>query len=122
MTGYSGRHAGRGPKNYKRSDDRIREDINEHLTHHPEVDATEIEVQVSNGEVTLTGTVEHRHAKRMAEDIAEGVSGVKEVHNQIRVQKSGEHEQQHQAGQQPAGQSTATSSTSGGTSTSSKKS
>ena len=42
---------------------------------------------MSNGEVTLTGTVDDRQAKRLAEDIAESVSGVREVHNQIRVQQ-----------------------------------
>jgi hypothetical protein len=80
-----GRHYGRGPRNYRRSDDRIEEDINEQLTRHPEIDATEIEVNVNNGEVTLTGTVDDRYDKRLAEDIAESVSGVRDVHNQIRV-------------------------------------
>ena len=83
-----GRFAGRGPKGWQRSDDRIREDINERLTDHPHIDASEIEVTVQNGEVTLTGTVEERNAKRLAEDVAESVSGVREVHNQIRVQQS----------------------------------
>ena len=81
-----GRHAGRGPKNWQRSDERIREEVNERLTDHPHIDATEIDVQVKSGEVTLTGTVENRHIKRMAEDLAEGVSGVREVHNQLRAQ------------------------------------
>jgi BON domain len=83
----SGPHAGRGPKNYRRPDERIREDINDRLTESPEVDATEIEVRVENGEVTLTGIVDSRHAKRIAEDLAENVAGVKDVHNQIRVQE-----------------------------------
>jgi hypothetical protein len=83
--GGMGRHAGRGPKGWQRSDDRIREDVNERLTDHPHIDASEIEVQVQNGEVTLSGTVEDRHAKRLAEDIADSVSGVRDVHNQIRV-------------------------------------
>ena len=48
---------------------------------------SEIDVQVKNGEVTLTGTVDDRQAKRIAEDIAESVSGVHDVHNQIRVQR-----------------------------------
>jgi len=87
-----GRHAGRGPKGWQRSDDRIREDVNERLTDHPHIDASEIEVQVQNGEVTLSGTVEERQAKRLAEDIAEAVSGVRDVHNQIRVQQG---ERQH---------------------------
>jgi len=82
-----GRYSGRGPKGYQRSDDRIREDVCERLTHHPEVDASEIEINVKEGEVTLTGTVEERQAKRMAEDVAEGVSGVKDVRNQIQVRQ-----------------------------------
>jgi osmotically-inducible protein OsmY len=85
--GQRGQFSGRGPKGYSRSDDRIKEDINERLTHDPDIDAWEIEVQVSSGEVTLTGTVDDRNAKRRAEDIAEAVSGVKDVQNQIRVKK-----------------------------------
>jgi osmotically-inducible protein OsmY len=80
-----GQHSGRGPKGYRRGDERILEDINEQLTHHSEIDAGDIEVKVTNGEVTLTGTVDNREAKRMAEDVAEAVSGVTDVQNQIRV-------------------------------------
>lgn len=84
--GPMGQHYGRGPKNYQRSDDRIREDVSEQLTYHHDIDATDIDVQVQGGEVTLTGTVTDRRQKRMAEDIAEEVRGVRDVHNQIRVQ------------------------------------
>jgi BON domain/Pentapeptide repeats (8 copies) len=86
--GERGRFTGRGPKNWQRSDDRIREDVNERLTDHPEIDASEIDVQVKNGEVTLTGTVDERRVKRLAEDVTENVSGVREVHNQLKVQQS----------------------------------
>jgi len=82
-----GHFTGRGPKGYHRSDDRIREDVNEELTRHPDIDAFEIEVRVENGEVTLTGIVEDRHAKRLAEDLAERSSGVPDVHNQLRVRQ-----------------------------------
>lgn len=84
-----GQHAGRGPKGYRRDDARITEDLNEALTHDRHIDASEIEVKVSGGEVTLSGTVDHRDAKRHAEDIAESISGVNEVNNQIRVSRSG---------------------------------
>jgi hypothetical protein len=80
-----GRHAGRGPKGYRRSDDRIREDVNDLLTADPNIDATEIEVRVANGVVTLTGLVEDRSAKRLAEDLAEDVMGVDDVSNQLKV-------------------------------------
>ncbi len=82
--GEQGRHAGRGPKNWQRSDDRIKEDVNERLTEHSLIDATEIDIAVKNGEVTVSGSVDDRRTKRLVEDLIEGVSGVKEVHNQLR--------------------------------------
>jgi BON domain len=99
----AGSHRGRGPKGWQRSDDRIREDINERLTDHPGIDASEIEVQVHNGEVTLSGAVDDRHIKRLAEDIAEGVSGVKDIHNQLHTnrfpEQMGRGSQGHSTGQ-----------------------
>jgi hypothetical protein len=83
----AGRFYGRGPKGYRRTDERIREDVSEELYRHPEIDASEIEIQVQNSEVTLTGKVEDRHQKRLAEDLAEQVSGVTDVHNQLKVDK-----------------------------------
>lgn len=81
-------HRGRGPKNYTRSDARILEDVNDRLTDDPHVDASEIHVEVQNREVTLTGTVNSRFEKRHAEDLAESVSGVTHVQNNLRVQQS----------------------------------
>ena len=105
-----GPYTGVGPQDYHRSDERILEDINERLTQHGRLNARNIKVQVSNGEVTLTGTVDNRVAKRMAEDVAEGVSGVTDVHNQLRVQEQqqvqgftqqqGQSQQQQRTGQQ----------------------
>jgi len=79
------KRAFRGPKGYKRSDDRIREDVNDRFSEQDDFDPTELEVSVSNGEVTLIGCVESRRAKFLAEEIADDVSGVTEVHNQLRV-------------------------------------
>ena len=78
---------GRGPKNYQRSDERIREDVCERLAMDDDVDATDIEVNVSAGIVTLEGSVNERHAKRLAEDICESVRGVKDVQNNLRVSR-----------------------------------
>jgi osmotically-inducible protein OsmY len=80
-----GRYAGRGPRGYRRSDERIREDVNERLTDDWRVDASDIEVGVDNGLVTLAGRVGSRAEKRRAEDVAESVSGVTDVSNQLRV-------------------------------------
>jgi osmotically-inducible protein OsmY len=82
-----GGYAGRGPKGYTRTDERIREDVCDRLSWDDEVDATDIVVRVQNGEVTLEGSVETRHMKRLAEDIAEDVPGVSDVHNTVRVKK-----------------------------------
>jgi len=81
-------YRGRGPKNYTRSDDRIKEDVNDRLTDYDYIDASDIEVDVTNGEVILSGTVETRYEKRMAEDVAESVSGVRNVENRIRVNRN----------------------------------
>lgn len=83
-------HRGKGPRNYSRSDDRIKEDINDRLSDDPFVDASDIDVTVSNGEVSLTGSVDHRSTKRRAEDLAEAVSGVKNVENRLRVTAPGQ--------------------------------
>lgn len=80
-------HRGRGPSNYTRSDERIREDANDHLTHDWAVDATHVTVSVKDGELTLDGTVDSRQAKRRAEDAVEHVAGVKHVQNNLRVQE-----------------------------------
>mgnify|MGYP001013578242 CR=1 FL=1 len=79
---------GKGPKGFKRSDDRIREEVSEALFHDHAVDASEIEVAVHDGEVTLSGTVSERRMKRLAEDCVEKVTGVTDVKNEIRIQAS----------------------------------
>lgn len=80
-----GPHRGSGPKGYKRADDRIKEDVCDCLTEDTNLDASEIEVSVKDGEVTLTGTVGSRHDKRAAEDMTERQSGVKNVQNNLKV-------------------------------------
>jgi osmotically-inducible protein OsmY len=80
-------YAGRGPKDYRRSDDRVREEICDCMTDDPRLDASEITVQVSEGVVTLSGSVSSRDQKRRAEDVAERISGVKDVTNQLRVSR-----------------------------------
>lgn len=85
MDKWYGQHRGRGPKNYRRSDSRIEEDVNDRLSDDGWLDASGIEVKVENAEVILTGTVPDRYSKRRAEDVAEAVSGVSNVENRLRV-------------------------------------
>ncbi len=83
-----GPFAGRGPRTYRPSDDLIGQEINSRLTQHGYMDARDIHVDVNRGEVTLSGKVNSRREKRLAEDIADSVRGVSDVHNQLRVNRS----------------------------------
>lgn len=82
---FGGLHRGRGPRNYQRSDERVIDEIHQILTFHPEIDASDIEVLVDKGIVTLRGKVDNRYMKRLTEDLCEDVYGVREVHNELRV-------------------------------------
>ncbi|WP_420457369.1 BON domain-containing protein [Rubrivirga sp.] len=84
---YDGPHAGVGPEGYARSADRMVEQVNERLTDDGRVDASRIQVTAEDGEVTLTGTVSDRAQKRRAEDIAESVRGVDDVHNRLTLRR-----------------------------------
>ena len=77
---------GLGPKGYKRSDERISEEVHQRLTDDSWLDASNVNVAVSGGEVTLTGTVDSREAKHRAERIVEDLSGVAHVQNNLRIQ------------------------------------
>lgn len=80
-----GQFSGRGPRGYRRSDERIKEDVCQCLTDDEHIDASNIEVAVNDREVTLTGTVSSRMQKRHAEDIIERLPGVSDVINSLRV-------------------------------------
>ena len=82
-----GPYVGRGPKSYTRSDEAIHEDVCEELTRAGHVDATDIEVHVQRGEVTLAGSVADREQKRLAEDHADLVPGVVDVHNRLLIRR-----------------------------------
>lgn len=77
-------HRGRGPKGWQRADARILEEVCERLTEDDRIDASNVEVQVKDGVVTLSGDVEDRRAKRLAERIADSVGGVVDVENRLR--------------------------------------
>jgi hypothetical protein len=82
-----GPHYGKGPKGYKRSDERTREDVCDAIAHHGHVDASDVEVKVESGIVTLSGTVAQRHEKRALEHLVERCRGVHEVHNELRLKR-----------------------------------
>ncbi|HEV7333291.1 MAG TPA: BON domain-containing protein [Flavisolibacter sp.] len=83
----SGPHRGKGPKDYQRSEQRIREDVCDRLSDDDRIDASNVQVQIQNNEVILTGTVRSKEEKRRAEDLVESISGVRHVENRLRVSR-----------------------------------
>ena len=79
-------HRGRGPIDHIRPDARIRDHVNDVLTEDGWIDASGIRVAVEDGEVTLTGRVDGKEAKRRAAQLAGAVPGVLLVQNALRVE------------------------------------
>ena len=82
----SGPHQGAGPKNYLPRDERIQERACDRLTRHGSLDARGIQIKVEDGIVTLTGQVDSRRSKRLAEDMVEKIPGVRDVMNKLKIQ------------------------------------
>ena len=76
---------GHGPKNYKRSDDRIYEEVCEALMKDRHVDASTIGVKVEKRVVYLSGKVNSRQIKKLAEAIVEDLPGVQDVRNELTI-------------------------------------
>lgn len=79
-------YTGVGPLNYKRPDIRIHDDAADALYRCPDVDASDIEVTVKNGIVTLSGTVHSRVEKKVAEMTIEGLPGIIDIENRLTIE------------------------------------
>ena len=71
----------------RRPDAALVQELQEILSNDPELDATEIEVEVQGGAVTLRGVVDSSDARLLAEELVESVTGVHEVHNNLKVSR-----------------------------------
>jgi len=83
----AGSFAGVGPRGYKRPDARIEDEVVQRLADADWVDASDVEVEVSDGVVTLAGEVETRDERRAAEDVTAEVAGVVDVINRLRARR-----------------------------------
>lgn len=81
--------AGRGPKAYTRSDQSIEDELYKRLSHHPDLDAGDVQFEVKDGVITLSGFADNKFELRLAEEIAQDVLGAKEVHNELRLKEFG---------------------------------
>jgi osmotically-inducible protein OsmY len=75
---------GRAPRSYRRPDDRILDEVHQRIATSG-VDAEDVEIEVNNGIVTLSGRVPRHFDKRLIEEITEQVFGVEEVQNHLRL-------------------------------------
>ena len=83
----TGPFTGKGPKGYKRSGERLKEEVCDRLERQGDIDASEIEVECKDGIVTLKGKVRDRRTKRRAEEVVEDLYGVDDVMNELRIDK-----------------------------------
>ncbi len=69
------------------SDNLINDQVRIRLAADADVKGGALEVNVAQGVVTMTGTVENQHAKDKATKLAKKVKGVKQVVNNLTVDK-----------------------------------
>lgn len=77
----------RGPKNYQRSDERLRELISDRLLEDAQIDSSDVSVEVKSGEVSLTGTVDDRRTKYQIEELVEQIHGVRDIDNRLKIRR-----------------------------------
>lgn len=80
-------YRGRGPKDYVRSDERIREDVCDRLAADSNIDASDLDVAVARQEVTVSGTVPNNAQLQRLEECVWDISGVRLVQNNVRVRQ-----------------------------------
>ncbi len=78
----------RGPKGFKRTDERLKDDIAVRLMYRHDIDSSDVILEVKDGKVTLEGTVPERWMRYAIDDIAESVLGVQDVENNVRVRRT----------------------------------
>jgi osmotically-inducible protein OsmY len=78
---------GRGPKGWRRSSERIREDVCEALYHSAMVDASDIDIIIEDKILYLRGTVDSRETKREAQRCVEDLPGIDDVQNELRISR-----------------------------------
>ncbi len=74
-------HIGKGPRNFSRSDELLKEEVCEAFLRSSVLDPSEMNVSVEKGVVTLEGHVRNKEDKYLAEDLALDIAGVKDVMN-----------------------------------------
>jgi hypothetical protein len=83
-----GPYSGRGPIGYDSAGDPTGQEVYSRLTQHGQIDASDIEIVIDNGEVLLDGTVDSEETKRLAQEAVETITGVRSVQNLLQVKEN----------------------------------
>jgi osmotically-inducible protein OsmY len=77
--------AGKGPRGWRLSDEKLKERVSEVLMRSHEVDPSRLEVFVDDGVVTLKGEIESKGMRRVAEDLVGSIPGVEDVFTELKI-------------------------------------
>lgn len=84
-------HRGHGPRDWRKSDDRLREEVCEALAADATLDARDLNVGADDTDIVLSGVAPCVEARARAEEIAARVVGVRAVHNFVGIKAWREH-------------------------------
>ena len=85
--GHAGPAAGTGPRGWRRTDERIHDDVCDRLARRRDLDVADVSVEVEDGWVRLSGTVSDRPMKHAIERVVDACAGVRDIDNRIRVMR-----------------------------------
>lgn len=81
-------YTGKGPKDWKLSDERLKERVCEVLYHSHDVDPSEMEIKVEDRVVYLSGKIRSKGMKNVAEDLIASIPGVEDVFTRLKIQNT----------------------------------
>lgn len=74
-------------QNNQRTDKEIGDEVSVALSENSDIDASEISVEVVDGNVFLRGQIDNRSAKKMAEESIGNISGIKDIFNELAIKE-----------------------------------
>ncbi len=78
---------GFGPKGYKRSDQKLKDEASLLLNQDPILDSSNINIEVFNNVIYLRGFVDSRKDKKRAELLIEDIFGIEDIQNQLKIMR-----------------------------------
>lgn len=76
-------YTGIGPRHYVRRDELIKEDVLSVLREHPDIDSSHLSISVSQGVISLEGSVHSSYELHIINHIVSKIAGSKDLINQL---------------------------------------